>query len=420
MDVIGNNIANVNTVGFRSSRVTFQDIFSQTIRAATAPDPVTGRGGSNPMQVGLGINIGSIDTNTNRGSLQRTDNITDLSINGDGFFIVKGSNVDEFRFTRAGNFHVDELGNLVTADGMFVYGWLDYGGKMQDNGTFEFDVNKPVEPINIYYDSYNSNKRVTAAKATENISLSGNLNAASDVIEVDDDPQLTVPMLVYDSLGNEYEVTMEFRKTSVAGPPPVTTWTWAINGGRLATTATGTISFDAEGKIIEGPNVTPQVTFQPGADIGSSSFQVTLDLSKLSMYAGIGNSVKAISNDGYPPGVLLSYSIGSDGMIIGVYSNGKQRPLGLVALAEFDNPAGLARGGNNTFVQTTNSGIFINGVKPGTGSAGTILSGTLEMSNVDLANQFTDMIVTQRGFQANSRILTTIDEMLQEVTNIKR
>ena len=138
------------------------------------------------------------------------------------------------------------------------------------------------------------------------------------------------------------------------------------------------------------------------------------------MYAGIGNSVKAISNDGYPPGVLLSYSIGSDGMIIGVYSNGKQRPLGLVALAEFDNPAGLARGGNNTFVQTTNSGIFINGVKPGTGSAGTILSGTLEMSNVDLANQFTDMIVTQRGFQANSRILTTIDEMLQEVTNIKR
>ncbi|HHV97733.1 MAG TPA: flagellar hook protein FlgE [Clostridiaceae bacterium] len=425
MDVIGNNIANVNTVGFRSSRVTFQEIFSQTLRAATAPDPVTGRGGSNPMQVGLGINVGSIDTNTNRGSLQRTDNITDLAINGNGFFIVKGSNADEFRFTRAGNFHVDEMGNLVTSDGMLVYGWLDYGGRMQDDGTFVFDVNKPVEPINIYYDSYNNNKKVTAAKATENISLSGNLNAASEVIDTDDDPQLIVPMLVYDSLGNEYEITMEFRKTQVSGTPPVTTWTWNINGGSLATTATGTIRFDAEGKIIYDPDnpdpeVTPSVTFQPGDTVGSASFQVTFDLRKLTMYSGIGNSVKPISNDGYPSGVLLSYSIGSDGMIIGVYSNGKQMPLGLIALAEFDNPAGLARGGSNTFVQTTNSGIFINGVKAGTGSAGTILSGTLEMSNVDLANQFTEMIVTQRGFQANSRILTTIDEMLQEVTNIKR
>jgi flagellar hook protein FlgE len=420
MDVIGNNIANVNTLGFRASRVTFHEIFSQTIRGATAPDPVTGRGGSNPMQIGLGINVSSIDTITNRGSLQRTDNITDLSINGEGFFIVKGSNIDEFRFTRAGNFIVDEFGNLTTPDGMCVYGWMDYGGRMQNDGTYEFDVNKPVEPINIYYDDYNNNKRVTEAKATENISLSGNLDASNEVIGTDANPQLIVPMLVYDSLGNEYEVTMEFRKTEVVANPPTTTWTWTINGGNLTTTANGTISFDANGRIVAGPNVTPQVEFQPANTIGSDNFQVTLDLSKLTMYSGISSSVKPITNDGYTSGTFLSYSIGSDGIIMGVYSNGKQRPLGMIGLAEFDNPAGLERAGSNTFVQTPNSGDFLNGVKPGTSRAGTLLSGTLELSNVDLANQFTDMIITQRGFQANSRIMTTVDEMLQEVTNIKR
>ena len=120
MDVIGNNVANVNTVGFKSGRVTFQEVFSQTLRGAGAPDSATGRGGQNPMQVGLGIGVGAVDTITTRGSLQRTDNPTDLSIEGEGFFIVKGSNADTYKFTRAGNFGVDKLGNLVTGNGMNV------------------------------------------------------------------------------------------------------------------------------------------------------------------------------------------------------------------------------------------------------------------------------------------------------------
>ena len=419
MDVIGNNIANVNTLGYRSSRVTFQEIFSQTIKGASSPDPNTGRGGSNPMQVGLGINVGSIDMVTNKGSLQRTDNVTDLSIDGEGFFIVKGSDADSYMFTRAGNFTFDRLGNLVTSSGMSVYGWMDYGGKMEDDGTYNYDVNKPVESINIYSDDYNKNKKVIAAKATENIALTGNLDAANSIIANTDEAQFLVPMIVYDTLGNEYEITMEYRKTAVnAGTG--TTWTWKIGNGELATTATGTIDFDTNGEIINGANVTPTIVFQPKDDVGSSSFEVKMNFNKLTMYSGIESSVKPLNTDGYSSGMLTSYNIGSDGIIMGVYSNGKQKPLGMIGLAEFDNPAGLQKTGENMFLTTSNSGEFRKAIKAGSGRAGTLNPGTLEMSNVDLANQFTDMIITQRGFQANSRIMTTVDEMLQEMANMKR
>ena len=173
MDVIGNNIANVNTVGYRASRVTFQEVYSQTIKGAGAPDPISGRGGTNPLQVGLGINVGAIDTITTRGSIQRTDYPLDLSIDGEGFFIAKANEGDTFMFTRAGNFTIDELGNLVTANGMRVYGWLDYGGKANPDGTYTFDVEKDVEPRNVYADDYNKNKKIIAPKATTEVVLSG-------------------------------------------------------------------------------------------------------------------------------------------------------------------------------------------------------------------------------------------------------
>jgi len=154
MDVIGNNIANVNTVGFKSGRVTFQEVFNQTLKGAGAPDPVTGRGGTNPMQVGLGIGVGVVDTLVTRGSLQRTDSPTDLSIEGEGFFIVRGGNTDTFRFTRAGNFGIDKLGNLVTGSGMNVYGWQAY--KRELDGSYTYDTELPIEPINLYSDIQNN------------------------------------------------------------------------------------------------------------------------------------------------------------------------------------------------------------------------------------------------------------------------
>jgi flagellar hook protein FlgE len=427
MDVIGNNIANVNTVGYRASRVTFQEVYSQTIKGAGAPDPISGRGGTNPLQVGLGINVGAIDTITTRGSIQRTDYPLDLSIDGEGFFIAKANEGDTFMFTRAGNFTIDELGNLVTANGMRVYGWLDYGGKANPDGTYTFDVEKDVEPINVYADDYNKNKKIIAPKATTEVVLSGNLS--SEYPNIADpttaDPQFSVPLTIYDSLGNSYQVRVNFWHSNDYGgaTADVEDWAWEIvPGPGLTVTSgdTGVIGFDmtdvSPGRITGTSTFT--VTFQPSS--GLHAFDVDIDFSKVTMFAADNSSVKPISIDGYTTGSFVSLSVGADGMITGIYSNGQQQPLGLIALAVFENPAGLQRVGDNMFIPTTNSGDYTGGVKAGTGGAGSLNPGTLEMSNVDLANMFTDMIVTQRGFQANSRIMTTVDEMLQEISNMKR
>lgn len=421
MDVIGNNIANVNTVAFKSGRVTFQEVFSQTVRGAGAPDAATGRGGTNPMQVGLGIGVGAIDTITTRGSLQRTDNPTDLAIEGDGFFIVKGGNADTYQFTRAGNFGIDKNGNLVNGNGMNVYGWQAY--TRESDGTYTFDTENPIEPINLYSDIPNKNKRMIAAKATTSAVFSGNLDASNVPLGSgadDSNVQFTVPMTVYDTLGNSYTVNVDMWKISVSSGETV--WNWAIDTGTglTASSAAGSFKFDSQGKIVaSGTSVTPAITLIPPEVTGSEPVDIVLDFSKLTMYAS-DSSAKPISVDGYSTGSLVSFSIGSDGMITGIYSNGQQQPLGLIALASFENPAGLQKTGNNLYVPTTNSGDFKKAVKAGSEGVGTLNPGTLEMSNVDLSTEFTDMIITQRGFQANSRIITTSDEMLQELVNLKR
>lgn len=420
MDVIGNNVANVNTVGFKSGRVTFQEVFNQTLRGAGAPDAATGRGGMNPMQVGLGIGIGAVDTITTRGSLQRTDNPTDLSIEGEGFFIVRGGINDTFRFTRAGNFGVDKLGNLVAGNGMNVHGWQEYTSNA--DGSYTFDTEKPIEAINLYSDIYNKNKRMIAAKETRNAVFAGNLDATKPEVTATDPAQYSMPLTVYDSLGNDYKVTVEFQKTGVDATTG-TTWTWTVKSGTgytaESTSATGTIIFDSEGQLVPDATNTPTVKFQPNADIGSKDFDVKFDFTKLTMYAA-DSSAKPTNVDGYPTGNLVTFNIGPDGILTGIYSNGQQQPLGLIALASFENPAGLQKVGDNMFIPTTNSGDFKKGVRAGSEGVGTLNPGTLEMSNVDLSKEFTDMIVTQRGFQANSRIITTSDEMLQELVNLKR
>lgn len=419
MDVIGNNVANVNTVGFKSGRVTFQEIFSQTLQGASAPDPITGRGGTNPMQIGLGLGVGAVDTITTRGSVQRTDNPTDLSIEGDGFFICRGGVNDTFRFTRAGNFTIDKLGNLVTGSGMNVYGWQ----ALKNDGSGEFDTEKPIEPINLYSDAYR-NKRIISAKATSRAQLAGNLDAAMPLVGTDDpteDQVFIMPMTIYDKLGNDYKINVRFWK--VEADVSTSTWQWEIvtDGDITVTLPDETqLVFDDEGIISSGQSAT--VTFEPGGgttnESGTGEFEVVFDFSKLTSFAA-DNSVKPQSVDGYPSGSLVSFSVGSDGVITGIYDNGQQQALGLIALSNFENPAGLQKVGDNMYIPTTNSGEF-KAVKPGSGGTGTLNPGTLEMSNVDLSKEFTEMIITQRGFQANSRIITTSDEMLQELVSLKR
>lgn len=431
MDVIGNNVANVNTVGFKSGRVTFQEVFNQTLRGAGAPDAATGRGGTNPMQVGLGIGVGAVDTMMTAGSSERTDNPTDLSISGEGFFIVKGSYADTFKFTRAGNFGLDKLGNLVSGAGMNVYGWQKYD--TNSDGTVKFDTEKEVEPINLYSDDYNKNKRIISAKATANAIFAGNLNSAEPGNATE--TQFSVPYTVYDSLGNSHELSVNFRKTNIttgdaAATPPVlatTEWNYYVTakGGAdtdITATAEKTIKFDSNGALVTTDAAMPAVTdllITPATTTGADRFTVKLDFTKMTMFSA-DSSVKPTNVDGYSTGNLVTFSIGSDGMLTGIYSNGQQQPLGLVALASFDNPAGLQKVGENLFIPTTNSGNFTKGLKVGSQGVGTLNPGTLEMSNVDLSREFTDMIITQRGFQANSRIITTSDEMLQELVNLKR
>lgn len=446
MDVIGNNIANVNTIGFKAGRVTFKEIFSETVKGSSAPDANSGRGGTNPMQIGLGIEISSVDTKMSRGTVQRTDTITDLSIEGEGFFIVKASNSEPFRFTRAGNFTVDRMGNLVNGTGMSVCGWHEY--KVSEGGdSYEFNTINQLEPINIYTDQYNLNKRLIPAKETTRAEFAGNLSADSVSIPEDertiDNAHYITPVTVYSPIGKEYKINLCFWRsesveyTATEGGESVekiaTSWHWKVvsdlsNADSLdIPSAEGDIMFGDEGEIllsdptgtIPGYTALPQISIDSGVDSGSRPFSVNLDLAKLSMYA-TESSVKTISRDGYPAGSMTSYTIGQDGIIMGIYSNGQQQPLAMVGLASFDNPSGLAKAGSNLFEPTANSGEFKRGLKPGTEDVGHLNPGTLEMSNVDMAEEFIDMIVTQRGFQANSRIVTTSDEMLQEMVNLKR
>ena len=424
LDVIGNNIANVNTVGYKASTVTFQEVFSQTLKGSGAPDSTTGRGGTNPMQIGLGMGVGAISTQFTRGSVQRTDNPTDLSIEGDGLFIVKGNSADSFKYTRAGNFNVDKMGNLVASNGMSVYGWQYHEADPDNPGARIFNTEKNIEPINIYSDTYNGNKKIIAPKSTDQVTLAGNLNLNEDLAT-----PVVLPLTVFDSFGNEYKVETVFQKTATDH-----LWNYTIQDTaspvRFAP-VTGTMTFDNtpgnEGRATQATGGTNADTGLvrdialgiSAVDASLTNINLKLDLNRITQYA-TDSSAKAFSVNGYNSGTLVTFNIGSDGVITGIYSNGQQQPLGLVALASFENPAGLQKVGENMYIATSNSGDLKKPTKPGGEGLGTLNPGTLEMSNVDLSKEFTEMITTQRGFQANSRIITTSDEMLNELVNIKR
>lgn len=431
MDVIGNNIANVNTVGFKAGRATFKEVFSQTIKGSGGADSATGRAGTNPMQIGLGVGLSSIDTVMTRGSSERTDNPTDLSIEGDGFFIVKGSNSDTYKFTRAGDFSIDELGNL-NLNGNSVCGW-EYDSTLKD-----FDTNTAVKGINLYRNgNTGTSKKVIAAKATDKAYLGGNINSTTS-------GPLAVPMVAYDQLGNEYKTTVSFTKSGSTATG--TTWTVTVPsaptnaaGTSIGTAAIGTVdstvtpptfttgatyqvAFNADGTLnttATGTTANMGIQITPTGTSGTGPFTFKLDVQGLTGFAS-DSTAKPTDVNGYPPGTLTTFNVGTDGIITGIYSNGEQQALGMVAVTTFPNPGGLTKVGDNLFIPSTNSGGFTKGVKPGSDGAGTLNPGTLEMSNVDLSKEFTDMIITQRGFQANSRIITASDEMLQELVNLKR
>ena len=407
MDVIGNNIANVNTMGYKSQRVTFSDVFSQTISGATAANDDTGRGGMNAMQVGLGVSVSSIDMLMTQGAAQRTDNPFDLMVNGDGFVVV-GDSTGRY-YTRAGALRLDDVGNLVIPNGMKVQGWL-----ADESGTI---TSQEVQDINLYDPKYQS----TNPTATTKAQISGNLQSTGE--------KASVSVSFYDSLGNYYTIPFSFEKTAngnewTLSPTPDADdkkyYMTDASGNKeeitLGNTNSVTIKFDANGKLDANSDskFALAITASTGSKFGDENGNIEVDLSSITQYA-TKSTVAGKQMNGNSAGTLSGYSVGNDGIITATYTNGDIRSIAQVVLANFDNPAGLEKVGDNLYAATSNSGEF-----DGIGDAGTFNTGVLEMSNVDLSAEFTDMIVTQRGFQANSRIITVSDEMLQELTNLKR
>jgi len=386
MDVIGNNIANVNTIGFKSSRVTFQELFSQTLRGAVSPQD--GKGGINPMQIGSGVTISSIDTNHTQGSPQPTANIYDLAIDGNGFFILGGATPTAY--SRAGNFSRDGNGYLTAQNGMYVYGWM-----AEADGTFTTKDISSLTPLRIPIG------QSVNPMATANISFAQNLQDGSAAY--------SIPIEVFDSKGATHTVDFTFTPTGTANE-----WDWEATFGGTSV-GDGTITFNTDGTYdaVAGDTITIDMTA-----FGAEDIDATIDFSAMTQNAE-ETTLSADYIDGYPAGSLQSFTIGDSGEITGIYSNGLTRTIGQLAVAAFNNPSGLLKLGENMYTETTNSGLKQIG-EPNTGGRGSILPSNLEMSNVDLAQEFTNMIITQRGFQANSRIITTSDEMLQELVNLKR
>lgn len=411
MDVIGNNIANVNTVGFKSSRVTFQEVFNQTLKGAGRPQE-GGRGGTNPQQVGLGISVSSMDTFHTRGSAERTDKNTDVMINGDGFFMVSDSKDGANKnYTRAGNFYVDTTGNLVTANGYHVLGYnMDEDGKFTDElGGIQISKSVSSEP-----------------KATDKVAFDGNINSDIDPAAGagNDGGTFNSTMKVFDSLGNEHDIELQFERTDDGSSSnrEFNVTVASVNGESTATIGGGPIKleFDEAGKLTATSDDKLNLTVDDGGGSfeGAAALYINIDLSDITNYAAESDATASVIN-GYSSGKLEEYAISPVGEVEAVFSNGDVKIIGKIALANFNNPAGLEKTGSNMYRQTSNSGQPQFG-HAGMGGFGELNPGNLEMSNVDLSREFTDMITTQRGFQANSRVITTSDEMLQELVNMKR
>jgi len=342
MDVIGNNIANVNTIGYKTSRVIFQDIFSQTAAGGTASTPQLGIGGTNPKQIGLGVILSSIDVMHTPAPIQRSDNGFDMMIGGDGYFIVEGP--DGYFYTRAGNFKADDQGFLVTSDGYFVMGYscnprieevpvaYDYDG----TPLFGADMDPPEDPkFGVVIDKVDSN---------------------GDPVMVDEDGYL--------------KGDIDFDRTRLS---------------RIQLKAFNAELYDADGQL------------------------------DLSLY----DPTTWDEETQGPPWVdLIGFAVGQNGDVT-IMADNRKVTISKIAVAMFSNPGGLEKAGNSLYRETSSSGLAVYTESYQNG-AGPMMGGGLEMSNVDLATEFTDMIVTQRGFQANSRVITVSDTMLEELVNLKR
>jgi len=396
LDVIGNNIANVNTIAFKASRVATQEGFAEILAGATGS--AWNHGSTNPIQIGGGARIGSIDAQFTQGALEATGRPLDLAIQGDALFAL--SNGQKTVYSRAGNFQIDPTGRLVLGGtGAFLQGiTADSQGNLTGGvGDIVLDLQTGAPP-----------------HATSRVVLSGNLDSGAEA-----GTEHTMSAQVFDGSGASHDLTLTFTSNGDG------TWGWqaATDDAAVSPSTAGTATFNEDGTLAtwtyaEGASA---LTITP---TDGGSFTVDM-LAGLGGDAGSltslgGSSTAAISSqDGYEAGDLVNITVDPTGVIQGIYSNGISLSLGQVSLATFNNPAGLLRSGGNLYEESASSGKPVAGFSGDT-TTSAVVSGALEGSNVDITEEFTRMIVTQRGFQANARMISTADSMMSDMINIRR
>jgi flagellar hook protein FlgE len=405
VDVVGNNLANLNTTGYKTSVVSFHDLVTQSLGA-----------GLGETQVGFGTARPLTNRQFTQGAVQSSSGVMDAAIQGDGFFVVRDTN-NNLVFTRAGNFTVDADGNLLTATKERVQGWTLQNGLVNSNGAIG-DIKVPVGELR-------------PPTATKDFSLALNLNAGA--VAGAATGTWSTPMEVIDSLGNPLVLTVTFTKDATTPRQ----WTYQVTVPGEATTAgtagtptdllatPGVLTFDENGKLSSPDAATGDVALAiTGLSDSAADLNITWHLydtdgsPKLTQLAQT-SAVSGNDQNGSPAAQLVRVGLGDGGKVLAQYSNGTQQLVGQLAMASIRNPESLIAIGNSNFQASAQTALPAIGV-PDTGGRGKILGGSLEASTVDIAREFTNLIVLQRGYQANARVVTAVDELSQETINLKR
>lgn len=397
LDIVGNNLANLNTTGYKDSTASFYDLLSQSA-------------GGGAIQIGGGVSATFSQRQFSQGSIQLSGGAFDAAIQGNGFFLVRDTAGDTL-YTRAGNFQLDANGNLVTSTGQFVQGWTAANGAVNTSGA----VGNITVPANSLH----------TPSATTQFAL--NLNLQSDGVVGQPNGTFSAPIQVVDSLGSTHTLTATFTKTAA------NTWTYTVtipgedlSGGTAGTPsqlATGSLTFDSNGNL-KTPAAPGQVAVKiTGLTDGASDMNLNWNLytsgaSTLTQFAQ-PSAISGTSQDGIAAAEITQVSMANGGAIVAHYSDGSQAVIAQLALAAISNPGSLISVGQNNFELGAETAAPAVGA-PGTGSRGSIQGGALESSNVDIATEFTNLIVYQRSYEANSRVISTLDQLTQDLLNLKQ
>ncbi len=398
LDIVGNNLANMNTTGYKDSTVSFYDLLSQSI-------------GGGAVQIGGGVSATHSTRVFNQGSIEQTGGAFDAAIQGNGFFVLKDSGGNEL-YTRAGNFELDANGNLVTGNGQFVQGWSEVNGVI--------NTSSPIGNITV------PTNALQAPTATTQFTLTGNLE--SDAVVGTADATFAAPIQVVDSLGTTHTLTVTFTKTAANA------WNYTVDipgqdlsagtAGTPSQLVNGTISFDSNGNMTS-PAPPGQIAV-PITGLADNASDMSINWN---LYDTNGNptftqfaqtsALSGSSQDGTAAAQVTQVSLSNGGSIFVHYSDGSQQVIGQLALASISNPESLVSVGDSNFEVGADTATPVVGM-PGSGNRGTIEGGALESSTVDIATEFTNLIVYQNAYDANSKVISTMDQLTQDLLNIRQ